>query len=388
MVALLHRPLRAVSGAAGELAMLNARAAIVRTAAAAMPIMLATGIATALLYVQTTQVAAADRTYVARLRADAVLTSAGGGLAPDLLARVQRLPEVAGASAHVTSVGFVEDPHDGAQGSDGWPLEGVTAEGAAQTIGVDVVAGTLAGLRGDTVALPAAHARQLGRGIGDMITMRLGDRAKVRLRVVALLAVRSGDTTILLPAKLLAAHTTSGLPPQILVRARPGESAAQLTAALTALARPLPGVTVADRGALLAAHGEQQQTQAWVNYLLVGMILAYTAIAVVNTQVLATMRRRGEFALQRLTGATRGQVMRMMSMEGVLVAVIGIALGTAVSTATLVPFSVAASDSLMPSGPLWIYLAVIGTAAALALAATLLPTWRALRSHAPTAAAV
>jgi putative ABC transport system permease protein len=387
MVALLHRPLRAVSGAAGELAMLNARAAIVRTAAAAMPIMLATGIATALLYVQTTQVAAADRAYVARLRADAVLTSASGGLDPDLLARVRRLPGVAGASAHVTSVGFVEDPHDGAQGSDGWPLEGVSAEGAAQTIGVDVVAGTLTGLRGDTIALPAAHAGKLGRGIGDTITMRLGDRAQVRLRVVALLAARSGDTTILLPAELLAAHTTSGLPPQILVRAKPGESSARLTAALTALVRPLPGVAVADRGALLAAHGEQQQTQAWVNYLLVGTILAYTAIAVVNTQVLATMRRRREFALQRLTGATRAQVMRMMSMEGVLVAVVGIALGTAVATATLVPFSVAASDSPMASGPLWIYLAVIGTAATLALAATLLPTWRALRSHPATAAA-
>jgi putative ABC transport system permease protein len=383
MAALLHRPLRAVSGVAGELAMLNVRAAIVRTAAAAMPIMLAVGIATALLYVQTTQVAAGERAYVERLRADAVLTSASGGLAPDLLARVQRLPEVAGASAHVTSVGFVEDPHDGAQGADGWPLEGVTAEGAAQTIGVDVTAGTLAELRGNTVALPAPHAANLGRGIGDMITMRLGDRAQVHLRVVALLSARSGDLTILLPAELLAAHTTAGLPSQILVRAKPGESTARLTDALAALARPLPGVTVADRGALLAAHGEQQQTQAWVNYLLVGMIVAYTAISVVNTQVLATMRRRREFALQRLTGATRGQVLRMMSMEGVLVAVIGIMLGTAVSTATLVPFSIAASDSVTPSGPLWIYLAVIGTAAALALASTLLPTWQALRSPRP-----
>lgn len=144
-------------------------------------------------------------------------------------------------------------------------------------------------------------------------------------------------------------------------------------------------MAVADRSALTAAHGEQQQTQAWVNYLLVGMILAYTAISVVNTLVLATAQRRWEFALLRLTGFTRGQVLRMMTMEGVLVAVIGIALGTAVSITTLVPFSVAASDSVTPSGPPWIYLAVIGTAAVLTLTATLLPTWQALRSH-PAAA--
>jgi putative ABC transport system permease protein len=92
------------------------------------------------------------------------------------------------------------------------------------------------------------------------------------------------------------------------------------------------------------------------------------------------VERLALFALLRLTGATRGQVLQMMSMEGVLIAAIGIVLGTAVSTTALVPFSVAASDSLMPSGPRWIYPAVIGAAAVLTLSATLLPTWQALRS--------
>ena len=77
----------------------------------------------------------------------------------------------------------------------------------------------------------------------------------------------------------------------------------------------------------------------------------------------------------------------MMAMEGVLIIVVGVVLGTAVSTTTLVPFSVAASDSATPSGPWWIYLAVVGTAAALGLGATLLPTWGALRSPPATAAA-
>src|SRR5512132_2387490 len=385
MTAVLQRPLRAVSGLAGELAMLNARAQTLRMAAAAMPIMLATGIATALLYVQTTQVDAAERAYAGSLRADLVLTSTGGGLAPDLIGSVRRLTGVAGASEYVASTGFVEDPHDRAQGEDGWPLRGVTADGAAHTTAVTVTAGTLTGLRGSSVALPAQHARALGRGVGDTIRLRLGDRAQVQLRVVALFA-GSGDQPILLPSDLLAAHTTAGLPTQILVGAAPDADTRRLTADLSRLAGRWPGVAVADRGVLTAAHGQQQQTQAWVNYLLVGMIVAYTAISVVNSLVLATARRRREFALLRLTGSTRGQVVRMMTMEGLLVAIIGIVLGTALSTTTLVPFSVAASDSLMPSGPPWIYLAVIGAAAVLALAATLLPTWQALRSP-PTEAA-
>jgi putative ABC transport system permease protein len=110
-----------------------------------------------------------------------------------------------------------------------------------------------------------------------------------------------------------------------------------------------------------------------------GLTKRNTAISVVNTLVLATARRRGEFALLRLTGSTRAQVVGMMTMEGVLVAAIGIVLGTVVSTTTLVPFSIAVSDSFTPSGPLWIYLAVAGTSVALGLVATLLPTWKALR---------
>jgi putative ABC transport system permease protein len=387
MTVALQPPLRAASGLAGELALLNARAQTWRVAAAATPIMLATGIATALLYVQTTQADAAERAYTEHLRADLVLTSSTGGLARGLIGSVQRLRGVAGASEYVASTGFVVYPYDRTQGEDGWPLQGVTAEGAARTTAASVTVGTLAGLHGNTVALPAQHARALGRGVGDTITMRLGDRAQVHLRVVALVSAGSGSQTILLPADLLARHTTAGLATQILVRAAPGAGIRRLTGALTALARRWPGVAVADRGALTATYGQQQQTQAWVNYLLVGVIVAYTAISVVNTLVLATARRRREFALLRLTGSTRGQVLRMMSMEGVLIAVIGIVLGTAVSTTALVPFSVAASDSPTPSGPPWIYLAVISTAATLALTATLLPTWQALRSPPAEAAA-
>jgi putative ABC transport system permease protein len=387
MTVALQRPLRALPGLAGELAVLNARAQTVRMAAVAMPIMLAVGIATALLYVQTTQADAAERAYSQTLRADVVLTSTIGGLAPSLLGSVQRLPGVGGASEYVTSTGFIERPHDRAQDEDGWPVQGVTADGAAQTTAVLVTTGRLAGLRGNTVALPAQHARELGRSVGDTIGIRLGDGVRVELRVVALLPAGAAGQTILLPARLLAAHTTAGLPTQILVRAAPGADTRRLTTALTQLARHSPGVMVTGRGALTATYGEQQQTQAWVNYLLVGMIVAYTAISVVNTLVLATARRRQEFALLRLTGSTRGQVLRIMGMEGVLIAVIGIVLGTAVSTTALIPFSVAASDSLMPSGPPWIYPAVIGTAMVLALTATLLPTWQALRSPPAEAAA-
>jgi putative ABC transport system permease protein len=391
LTSLLQWPLRAVTGTAGRLAMLNARARAVQLAAVVTPVMLATGIAISNLYLQTTQTAAAERAFTENLRADAVLTSTGG-LDPALLDRVRDIPGVGatGASAYASSTGFVERPYDGAQTEDGRPLLGVTAEGAERTTAIKPTEGSMSALRGETVALPAKTAQRLALNIGDFVTLRLGDRSVVRLRMVALFEPKAGYAPLLLPAELLAPHTTSGLPAQILVRAQPGSGGTELTGALQKLAARHPGVSVTDRHALIAAHTQDTKTQAWINYLLVGMIVAYTAISVVNTLAMATTNRRREFALQRLTGATKGQVLRMTAVEGTLVAAIGILLGTAVSTTTLVPFSLAVSDSPIPRGPLWIYLAVVGTTAALTLGATLLPAWSSLRvrpAKAVTAAA-
>ena len=258
-------------------------------------------------------------------------------------------------------------------------IQGVSADGAAQTTAVKPTAGRLADLRGDTVVLPADHAAALHRGIGDTITMRMGDGAAVDVRIVGLYPGREGFETVLMPADLVAAHTTAGLPSQVMIRAEPGESTATLSAALTKLVADRPDLAVADRDVLTAAYAKEQELGAWINYLMAGMIIAYTAISVVNSQVMATSARRREFGLQRLTGSTRGQVLRMMLVEAGMVSLIGIVLGTIVSGTTLVPFTLVTDGSLLPHGPIWIYLGVIGTAAVLTLLSTLLTTWVTLR---------
>jgi putative ABC transport system permease protein len=377
--AVLRPPLRAIGGNAGYLGMLNAKARNVRVAAAVVPIMLAVGTATAMIYLQTTMADAERDAYTRNLRADVVLTSTnGGGLPTGLVDEVRRVPGVAGASQFVTSTGFVEQPYHGNNDSDGWTVQGVDAGGADQTTSIELTAGSLADRRGDTVALPAG---ELDLAVGDTMTMRLGDGASVPLRVVALFAGDPGYPRILLPAELLVPHTTNGLPAQLMVRAAPGVDPAGLTATLRELTAGRPAVAVADRDAMTAAYVEQLQTGASVNYLLVGLILAYTAISVINTLVMATNRRRREFGLQRLTGSTRGPVLRMMGLEATLVAAMGILLGTLVSATTLVPFSLATSGDLWPSGPPWIYLTIVTAATVMSLFATVIPTWLATRGR-------
>jgi putative ABC transport system permease protein len=384
MTAFLQWPVRAFSGVNGYLAMVNVRARTTRIAAAVTPIMLATGIATANIYLQTTQDAIADRAFTENLRADAVISAPAGGLAPSLVGRIQATPGVAGASEYVPSTAFVITPYDDSNDDEGWPVIGVTATGVSQTNAVAPLAGSLTELSGNTVALPDTVAKELGRGVGDRLTLRLGDGTDADVKVAATFAARPGFENFLLPASLVAPHTTVGLAPQILVRAAPG--AGDLAQRLREVTAAEPGVVVGDRDALIAAHDKGQDVGAWVNYLMVGMIMAYTVISVVNTLVMSTARRRREFGLQRLTGSTRGQIMRMMGLEGVMVAVVGVVLGTIVAAGSIVPFCLVVSDSVLPSGPLWIYLTVVGLAGALALFATLMPTWAATRSRPAEAA--
>lgn len=364
MATLLRWPVHLVSGVTGRVALRNTRVGAIRTAGAVTPIMLAVGIATANIYLQTTQEAVSNQAYTEDLRADAVVAGPGG-LDPSVLGRVAAVPGVAGASEYVTSTVFVEKPFDSIQDDDGWPALGVSE------------------LTGNTIAVP----EKLGRHVGDTLSLRLGDGTPVDVRVAAVVSQRPGFERLVLPAGLLAPHTTIGLAPQLLVRAAPGVDTATLTSRLREATAGLP-VQIGDRDVLIAAHAKGNEIGAWVNYLLVGMIIAYTVISVVNTLVMATSKRRREFGLQRLGGFTRGQVLRMAGVEGGLIATIAVLLGTLVAAGAIVPFCLVVTGSLLPSGPVAIYLTVLAIAVVLSLVAILVPAWAATRGRAVDATSI
>ncbi|GAA2398670.1 FtsX-like permease family protein [Streptomyces glaucosporus] len=391
ITAVLRGPVRLLTGLPGRLASLNAKARTSRYAGAVMPVMLASGLAMALIYLQTTQSFGAQRAFEENLRADLVVTAAGG-LPPETVDVVAEQPGVAAASAQVSSVGYIEPPAPKRADGDGEdeddepeptevPLQGVTAAGVDRTTAYRASSGSLADLRGNTVALPTELARAAGRGLGDTVPMRLGDGTHVDLELVATLDGRRGYETALVPASLLAPHTDSGLLPQIMVKAEPGTDHATLAGTLSKLADRQPGLVVTDRKTLTAVQAEQDDTQAWMSYLLLGMVVGYATIALVNTQVISTTERRREFMLQRLIGSTRRQVMRMMAVEAFLVAAAGIVLGVLVAALTLVPLSISVLGSPVPEGSPWILVAVIAAAFGLTLVTTLLSTGIVLRNR-------
>ncbi|MEV6674803.1 FtsX-like permease family protein [Streptomyces sp. NPDC051162] len=375
IVAALRWPVRLLTGLSGELALHNAATRNVRMAGAVAPIVLLIGIATGTLYMQSTEDHVSARSYAKDVRADYVLDSKTGGFAPGVVDTVRGVPGVAGASELVTSTGQV----DRSGGSD-IALRGVSADGVTKTLAVAPVAGSLGDLRDNTVALSDKQAEKYGVRVGDPLPLRLGDGSRVEPKVVALYTDNPKQQYILLPSRLLAPHTTDGLPAQIMVRAADGADPAALRERLDALASAAPGVEVAGRSTLTSHNNQIQQILVSANYTIVAMIVGYAAITVINALVAVTRQRSREFGLQRLTGATRAQVIGMLSVEGGLVAVIGTVLGTIAAATTIVPYSLVKNDSPMPAGSIGIYLAIIGGALLLIFGATLVPSWRGMRT--------
>jgi putative ABC transport system permease protein len=335
-------PVRALGGVTGELAVLNARGRSGRMAAVMGPVILLTAVSTGILYLQATNDQADRQSFADNLVAEAVVT-AQDRFDADLVERINSLPSVAGASEYVDSVGFIESPKDNSPMNEGWTLQGVTAEGADATTPVEVTAGSISDLHDDTIAIEDQHADKLGVNVGDTIRLRMGDNTALDVRVAALFSAPEDYDTLLLPADTLAAHTTEGYPTRILVKSGENTDPIRLVADLTEVTSAEAGLAVAGRDVLLSDYDDQKKTANFAIYIMVLMIAGYAAITLINTLASSTAARRREFGLQRLAGSTRGQVMRMVGLEGAILAASGIALGTVAVIGILVPVSLSAS---------------------------------------------
>jgi putative ABC transport system permease protein len=126
-------------------------------------------------------------------------------------------------------------------------------------------------------------------------------------------------------------------------------------------------------GRTLPATGYDQDTADQVtllNNVVVGMIVLFAAVVVVNSFAAVIAHRQAELHRLWLLGATRDQVERSVLAEAGVVAGVGVFLGLLAALATIVPFGLARHEGLVPNGDLWLPpLVVVGVVALTLLAA-------------------
>ncbi|MCP9956904.1 ABC transporter permease [Streptomyces sudanensis] len=380
MVAVIGLPLRA-SRVSGFLAASNSLTSARRLSSAVMPLVLAIGFSVTLVYTQTTLSAVSGRQVAEGLGADYVVGDGGsGGLAPQVVDRIRGVKDVEVATAVSTSKGFMSVTVFEDKEIAGFSLRGVTPEKLSRTIDLGIVDGDIGDLRGRTLAMEDSQATLLGTSVGERVPLYLGDGTLVELKLVATYERGIGFGEMTVPQEALAGHTTARSPGQLLVRVRDGGDREAVGAELRKLAGSHPSLSVQDRSGFSAGVREEATTAAWVNLTGLALILAYIAIAVVNTLVVATAARSREFALMRLIGMTRRQVVRTLRWEALLMCAIAVLLGTAMTLLPLGALSVAFLGRPLPAGSPLIYVSVVGATVVLGIVATMLPVRLALRA--------
>ncbi|UVS79681.1 FtsX-like permease family protein [Actinokineospora sp. UTMC 2448] len=375
LVRLASAPLERL-GVGGYLAAHTGRANARRLSSALTPLMLSIAFAVVNFHSQTAVEAATRAELAAATTADHVL-SAPGGLSPEVAAAARGVPGVDGATAVVRTNVVVTSTFGEDVRVERAPALGV--DDVRGTLDLGVVSGSLDDLRGETVALDDETAS--GRTIGDEVELHLDDGTVARLRLVATFERGMAFGGHVLPADLARAHTAARTDTAVLVRLSPDADRPATARALAALADRFPGLTVGDRSALTAPDGGDRSMQFWVNLMAVGVILGYIAISVANTLVLGTAQRRREFALLRLIGATRRQVLRAMRAEALLVVAIAVGVGTLLPAVPLALLGIGLMGDPLPTGSPWVYLGIVGFTALLGLLALTIPTRLALRTR-------
>ncbi|WP_430784140.1 ABC transporter permease [Actinoplanes sp. G11-F43] len=364
---LLAGPLRTIFGAGGYLAAANLRANARGGATVLTSLVLAVGFGGSVWFLQNNL----ERQSVAQSRSGLLATRAlvaAAGLPGSAVAEVRAIAGVRAATP-VQHTGIVVSMM-----GDGETISAraVDPAGLTGTLDLGVTSGDLADLADGTVAVSTT----VGWKLGETVAIRLGDGTPADVRVVATYQRGLGFGDVILPRATVAGHTATGLDDEILISA-PATPA--VDAALRSVAAAHPGSSLIDTSTLTGGLARDLALSAWLNRLLIAVMVGYTVVAAANTMVMAALARRRELAVLRLTGVTARQVKSMINAEQVGLLGTAILVGGVIAALTLSSVVRALTGSLVPYVPPLGWLTVLGGTMILALATTILPVARLLR---------
>jgi putative ABC transport system permease protein len=369
--------LRAGRGASGLLASAALAAHRRQAGTVAASIVLIVALAGTQAIAAATTQATVQHVTAQRIRAPYVIVArAGDGLPASTVRAAGKVPGVTAAVGILPTTVFLLDPGLDNFGSP-WNAAGLDPGAVPGTLDFAVRAGSLASLTGTTIAVSSTLASNARVRVGTILSARLADLTRTTLRVGAIYQRSLGFGDILLPLPLAEAHAAVVLDSAVFVSAPPAASAA-----LTQLARSVPNAAVLSRAQYLRTVHSAALASQWPVWLLIGLIMAFAALALLNTSVMATAGRQPELTLVRLIGATRWQARLMVAGEALITTLTGLAVGLLIARVAV---------RTPPGQPGWhitvppvLTAEILAGAALLGLAGAIVPARRALLTR-PTA---
>lgn len=312
----------------GQLAEANLRDGVRRTASTAAPLIVLAGLLIGLTGTLSSISRGTEEEQIRDISGDLVVESTGTD--PDKIAAV---PGVATASPETpVSVTVTERSFDDDDGEEveheAMDFRAVDADAYQQTHDRAVVSGSLDDLHGETVAVERDY---YGGEVGDTIEASVAGR-DVALRVVAELDTSLSYDGFLLPRDLVPDNQLAQWPTRTIVQTAPGADPQAVREEIQAAGLG-EVVTVAE--SISRARAAQDDLNWSINIVIMGLSGLYALIAVINSVVIATSERKAEFAVARVTGLKRRQVLWMALVESWAVTTIALLLASLAAGAAL-----------------------------------------------------
>ncbi|MEV4075792.1 ABC transporter permease [Nonomuraea fuscirosea] len=210
-----------------------------------------------------------------------------------------------------------------------------TVAGRSMTVGTFsgpvepyVVSGSMSGLGAGRAALEDSSAARLGVGVGDTVALRTERAGTVSLEVVALL---DGDQSSLPPVTVAERSFDAyfGAVPDSLVMIGIGDGVAaeRARAVVDAAVAAYPTVRVSSSTEVRGQFDEALDMLLVIITGLLGLAVLISLLGIANTLSLSVHERTRESAMLRALGLTRPQLRRMLSIEALVLGLVGALVG-------------------------------------------------------------
>ncbi|ACZ84735.1 ABC transporter permease [Streptosporangium roseum] len=245
----------------------------------------------------------------------------------------------------------------------------------------ELVTGSIDVLRPGTAVVADYVAKDLGLKVGDRVPVRTAKAGTVELAVVSTFDSEVTDLAgVTVPKEDFERYFGAVGDSRVLVNARDGVGPEQARKVVEAAAQPYPTAKVASSTEVRGEFDEALDMMLMIITGLLGLAVLISLLGIANTLSLSVHERTRESALLRALGLTRPQLRWMLSVEALILGLIGALVGVVLG----VTFGWAAAQTMtgdvafrLPVLQILAFVALSGLAGVLA---AVLPARRAARA--------
>lgn len=253
-----------------------------------------------------------------------------------------------------------------------------TYEGPAKP---EAKSGSIKDLGPGQVALSDFHAEDLRAKLGDTISVKTKKAGTVPLKVVAILDSETSPLPGITVSKDAFDQYFGPVPDsRLMVNIKDGVDPVTARKVVGAAAQPYPTVQVSSSTEVRGAFDESLDMMLMIITGLLGLAILISLLGIANTLSLSVHERTRESALLRALGLTKPQLRRMLSVEALVLGLIGALVGVVLG----VTFGWAAMQTMLdnvtfqvPAGQVGLFVVLSGVAGVLA---AILPARKAARA--------